>query len=98
MRNEFQWPSGKELEVLNILRCEPRGMYGLQIVDKSNGAVSRSAIYVVLGRLEEKGFVKRVVPKSDSHPGMPRPIYSLTGDGARVVDAAASIALGRARA
>jgi DNA-binding PadR family transcriptional regulator len=61
-------------------------MYGLQIVEKSNGSIGRASIYVHLGRLEEKGFVK-VSKTTASHPGMPRPIYKITGAGARVLAA-----------
>lgn len=83
------WPSGKELEVLRILQSEPTGMYGLQVVEASNKRISRASIYVLLGRLEEKGFVKVLKdPKPAEHPGMPRPIYQLTGAGQRAVSAA----------
>jgi DNA-binding PadR family transcriptional regulator len=82
------WPSGKELEVLRLLQLTGRGMYGLEIVEKSGGAVGRASIYILLGRLEEKGFVSVKRPQSAAHAGMPRPIYKINGDGARALAAA----------
>lgn len=100
MRNvteRYVWPSGKELEVLRLLQTSPRGMYGLEIVDKSEGAIGRASIYVLLGRLEEKGFV-RVARTTSTHPGMPRPIYSITADGQRVVAAIEAAGMSKLRA
>lgn len=93
----FVWPSGKELEVLKLLQGEPRGMYGLEIVDRSEGLVGRSSVYVLLARLEEKGFV-RVRRTTSSHPGMPRPIYSITGSGQRAIAAFELATMSRVRA
>jgi DNA-binding PadR family transcriptional regulator len=93
----FVWPSGKELEVLRLLKGEPRGMYGLEIVDRSGGTVGRTSVYVLLARLEEKGFV-RVRRTTSRHPGMPRPIYSITGSGQRAIAAFEVATMSRARA
>lgn len=79
-------PTRSELEVLKILQRKPAGAYGLEIVAESNGATKRSSIYVLLGRLEEKGFV-RVKKTTSTHPGLPRPIYIITAEGVRAVDA-----------
>jgi DNA-binding PadR family transcriptional regulator len=82
--DQHVWPSGKELEVLKIMEAEPRGAYGLDIVSKSEGRVGRTTIYILLGRLEEKGFV-RVKKTEDFHPGRPRRIYVITAEGARAL-------------
>jgi DNA-binding PadR family transcriptional regulator len=63
-------------------------MYGLEIVEKSDGVVGRASIYVLLSRLEEKGFVTVKRPQAAAHAGMPRPIYKINGDGARALAAA----------
>jgi PadR family transcriptional regulator, regulatory protein PadR len=72
-------------------------MYGLEIVDASRGSIGRASIYVWLGRLQEKGFV-RIAKTTASHPGMPRPIYKITGEGQRALAAAEVAGFGRARA
>jgi DNA-binding PadR family transcriptional regulator len=91
------WPSGKELEVLRLLQGEPRGMYGLEVVGRSGGTVGRTSVYVLLGRLEEKGFV-RVRKATSKHPGLPRRIYSISAEGQRVVAAIEMAMMNRARA
>lgn len=93
-----KWPSGKELEVLRLLQTTVKGMYGLEIVEKSDGAVGRASVYIVLGRLEEKGFVTVARPKSADHPGLPRPVYRINGEGARAVAAAEMMGMTGARA
>lgn len=88
------WPTTSEMLVMRILQSEPQGLYGLQVVDRSDGVVKRGSVYVLLGRLEEKGFVKMIRPKSDAdHAGKPRPTYRLTGEGAKVLAAAESIGM-----
>jgi PadR family transcriptional regulator, regulatory protein PadR len=97
MQHKVIWPSGRELQVLQVLQSEPSGMYGLEIVDSSRGRIGRASIYVYLGRLEEKGFV-RIAKKTSSHPGMPRPIYKITGEGHRALAAAEVAGFVKARA
>jgi DNA-binding PadR family transcriptional regulator len=47
-----------------------------------------------LARLEDKGFVKATRPTSNQdYPGLPRPLYRLSADGSRVLDAAAAIGM-----
>lgn len=81
-------PSGNELRVLRLLR-DGGEQYGLELVEASGGKLGRAGIYVTLSRMEEKGFVKRAMPKPpELHPGMPRPRYSLTALGERAYRAA----------
>jgi DNA-binding PadR family transcriptional regulator len=91
-RNE--WPTPTEMIVMRILQGSPSGAYGLEIVDDSGGAVKRGSVYVLLGRLEEKGFV-RVLPskKVRDSSGPARPQYQLTGEGSRVLSAASAIGM-----
>jgi DNA-binding PadR family transcriptional regulator len=80
--------------VMRLLQDEAGGMYGLEIVDASKGAVKRGSVYVLLGRLQDKGYVKVSHPKSaPDHPGLPRPIYRLTADGMKVIAAAEELGL-----
>jgi DNA-binding PadR family transcriptional regulator len=71
-------------------------MYGLEVVGRSGGTVGRTSVYVLLGRLEEKGFV-RVRRPTSTHPGLPRRIYSITAEGHRVVGAIEVAMVSRAR-
>lgn len=88
------WPTGAEMLVLRMLQNETGGMYGLRLVETSNGKLKRGSVYVLLGRLEEKGFVKVSKPKgAPDHPGLPRPIYRITADGSRVLAAAEQLGL-----
>lgn len=84
--------------VLSLLRDEPGGMYGLEMVKASNGELARGTVYVLLGRLEEKGYLRRWVRAKPDHPGLPRPLYALTGQGRQVLDAADQMGLLAARA
>ena len=63
-------------------------LYGLQLVERSGGALKRGTVDVTLGRMEAKGLVE-----SDQEPpdpraiGLPRRIYRPTPLGERVLRA-----------
>jgi DNA-binding PadR family transcriptional regulator len=63
-------------------------MYGLSLVKASNGKLSRSSIYITLGRLEEQGFVRTIEDPSVGSSRLSRSQYKLTGLGQRVLAAA----------
>jgi DNA-binding PadR family transcriptional regulator len=86
MRNRL--PSGKELVVLRLLRDGASEMYGLQLVEASNGRLGRASIYVILSRMEDKGLLKSHTPPRDDHPGLPRPRYRVTALGQRALHGA----------
>jgi DNA-binding PadR family transcriptional regulator len=98
MESQRSWPSGKELEVLRLLQSAGTGMYGLEMVEQSGGAIGRASIYKYLGRLEEKGFVTKKIPATADHPGMPRPIYRINGLGERALAAAEEMGMFGTRA
>ncbi len=62
-------------------------LYGLELVRLSNGKLKRGTIYVVLGRLEKRGLLKSKVARSTNHPGIPRPVYTITDAGERMLKA-----------
>ena len=72
---------------MNLLVGAPKRKYGLELVEESDGALKRGTIYVVLNRLEEKGYVDSV--KEEPLPGItiPRRLYKATGHGVRVFKA-----------
>jgi DNA-binding PadR family transcriptional regulator len=63
-------------------------LYGLEMVKASDGALRMGSIYVLLDRLQRKGFVsseREVLPPDAQRP--PRRLYKITGTGARVLHA-----------
>lgn len=63
-------------------------MYGLQLVETSEGMLKRGTVYVTLGRLEAKGYVEsEQEPQAPGAIGLPRRIYRPTGLGERVLRA-----------
>lgn len=74
----------REANVLSQLKT--REKYGREIADESGGAISRAAVYVLLGRMRDKMFIEwreESAPKGESGP--PRRIYRLTAYGAKVL-------------
>lgn len=79
--------SALEMIVLELL-IRNRQMYGLELVEKSNGRLKKGTIYVTLARMEEKGYIESMV--EDRQPGaigLPRRLYHPTGHGRRVFEA-----------
>jgi len=81
----FKMPSGKEIIVLELL-VNKRDMYGLEMV-KASAGLKRGTVYVLLGRMEDKGFIKSWQEKEVGVSGMPKRIYSITGLGQRILAA-----------
>jgi len=78
--------SDKELLVLELLVSEGR-LYGLELVSASRGALKRGTVYVTLGRMEEKGYIKSRQEGVPATGGLPRRVYEPTTLGRRVCDA-----------
>ena len=77
----------KERLILELL-ISSGPMYGLQLVEQSQGALKRGTVYVTLGRMEAKGLVQS---EQESLPagaiGLPRRIYRPTSLGERMLRA-----------
>jgi len=73
----------KEFVAMSLLVASPKEMYGLQMVERSEGELKRGTVYVTLNRLEEKGYIKS--RKEEAKPGIaqPRRLYKVTGLGVR---------------
>ena len=72
-----------EHAVLSLLVTQPE-MYGLQLVRKSGYVLKRSSIYVLLGRLEDKGFVSSKYEDAPAgEQGPRRRLYRITEHGQR---------------
>jgi DNA-binding PadR family transcriptional regulator len=85
MSNPFA--SNMERLVLGLLRDHPAGMYGLEMMAASDAKLKRGTIYVLLGRMEEKGYLTSKVDKRVNHSGLPRPRYRITALGQRALAA-----------
>lgn len=86
MVDDFPRLSQSEQNV--IAQLIAREKYGLELVADSEGALKRNAIYVLLGRMEDKGLIEgREKPAPPGLSGPPRRVYRVTGHGARVLAA-----------
>jgi DNA-binding PadR family transcriptional regulator len=78
--------SATERLILDLLR--EGELFGLQLVDRSDGALKRGTVYVTLGRMQDKGYVEsRTEPLPQGAIGLPRRWYRPTTYGLRVHDA-----------
>jgi PadR family transcriptional regulator len=81
--------SRKEALILDLLALVGSGeMYGLELVEASDGQLKRGTVYVTLGRMEDKGYVVSVQEvKPPGAIGLPRRMYRLTPLGKRAREA-----------
>jgi len=83
-QNEFPKLSKKEFLVLGMLISRGE-MFGLEMVNTSEGELKRGTIYVTLGRMGDKGYIEsREEQRTQPEIGIARRIYSATGLGERV--------------
>jgi hypothetical protein len=50
--------SATERVVLDLLAAKQDRMYGLELVAESRGRLKRGTVYVILGRMQQKGYVE----------------------------------------
>ena len=83
--NTFPRLSRTEQFILELLVADD-DLFGLQIVERSQGAVKRGTVYVTLGRMQDKGYVEsRSEPPVPGAIGLPRRLYRPTAYGAAVL-------------
>jgi len=78
--------SSKEALVLELL-AQQGEMYGLQLVSSSKGRLKRGTVYVTLGRMQEKGYVRSRLEAAPKTGGLPRRLYEATALGLRILNA-----------
>ncbi len=84
---DFPKLSNKEFIILQML-IENDEMFGLEMVEASEGELKRGTIYVTLQRMGEKGLVEsRQEPRPEGEIGIARRIYKASGLGVRVFKA-----------
>jgi DNA-binding PadR family transcriptional regulator len=81
-------PSVSSTESLILDLLEQGELFGLQLVERSAGALKRGSVYVLLTRMERKGFVtSRQEDRRPGVSGLPRRLYHATPYGLKVRDA-----------
>ena len=79
--------SATERIILELLAAHEE-MFGLQMVEASEGRLKRGTVYVTLGRMVEKGYLEsRQEPLPPGAIGLPRRLYRPTGLAMRVLAA-----------
>jgi DNA-binding PadR family transcriptional regulator len=82
---ESRLPSMSRTESLVMELLRGRERYGLELVDASEGTLKRGSVYVMLARMEEKGFVdSRQEERGHATSGLPRRLYRATPYGRKV--------------
>ena len=77
--------SRKESLILDLL-VQHGQMYGLELVANSRRQLKRGTVYVTLGRMEDKGYVRSQLEEAPPRAGgLPRRIYRPTPLGRRVL-------------
>jgi PadR family transcriptional regulator, regulatory protein PadR len=85
---ETRLPSISNTESLILDLLEDRERFGLELVDRSGGAIKRGSVYVLLARMETKGFVESWQEERPAGAiGLPRRMYRATPYGLKVRDA-----------
>jgi DNA-binding PadR family transcriptional regulator len=75
--------STTEALIMDLLRGGER--FGLELVDQSGGTLKRGSVYVILARMEAKGFVTSRLDDRPAPPaGATRRLYAATGYGLQV--------------
>ena len=85
---EPRLPSISTTESLLLDLLDHGERFGLELVEASGGRVKRGSVYVLLARMEEKGFVEsRQEERQPGAIGLPRRLYRATPYGLKVRDA-----------
>ena len=86
--SDLRFPSMSRTESLVMDLLGDRDRYGLELVEASSGALKRGSVYVILARMEEKGFItSRLEEAPPEAGGLPRRLYEPTAFGRRVLSA-----------
>ena len=79
--------SATERLIIELL-AEHDELFGLRMVELSNGRLKRGTVYVTLGRMQEKGYLEsRQEPLPPGAIGLPRRLYRPTGLALRILAA-----------
>ena len=77
----------KKSDIIMSILSRTGEMYGLEIVDKSNGLIKRGTVYATLQRMKKRGLVtERSEPAPEGERGPERVKYALTPQGQEELD------------
>jgi DNA-binding PadR family transcriptional regulator len=77
--------SGAERLIIELLAAHDE-LFGLRMVELSEGRLKRGTVYVTLGRMTEKGYLEsRQEALPEGAIGLPRRLYRPTGLAMRVL-------------
>ena len=79
--------SATERLIIELLAAHEE-LFGLRMVELSDGRLKRGTVYVTLGRMQEKGYLEsRQEPLPEGAIGLPRRLYRPTGLAMRILAA-----------
>ncbi|HEX6163628.1 MAG TPA: PadR family transcriptional regulator [Vicinamibacterales bacterium] len=79
--------SNTERLIIELL-MDHQELFGLRLVELSDGRLKRGTVYVTLGRMQEKGYLEsRQEPLPPGGIGLPRRLYRPTGLAMRILAA-----------
>ena len=79
--------SATERLIIELLMANEE-LFGLRMVELSDGRLKRGTVYVTLGRMQEKGYLEsRQEPLPEGAIGLPRRLYRPTGLAMRILAA-----------
>lgn len=84
--NEFPALSGIEFMIMDMLERNGE-MFGLEMVERSDGALKKGTIYVTLGRMADKDLVTSWAEDGEEGGRGQKRLYSATDWGKRVFKA-----------
>jgi DNA-binding PadR family transcriptional regulator len=89
-RNDLPKLTGKEFAAMSLLVGAVKPLYGLQMVEMSEGELARGTVYLTLHRLEDKGYITSEKERAQPGIAQPRRLYKATGLGERAFRAVAA--------
>lgn len=85
--SELPTLSATERLIIELLAAHEE-LFGLRMVELSEGRLKRGTVYVTLGRMHEKGYLEsRQEPLPEGAIGLPRRLYRPTGLAMRILAA-----------
>ena len=85
--SELPTLSATERLIIELLAAHEE-LFGLRMVELSEGRLKRGTVYVTLGRMQEKGYLEsRQEPLPEGAIGLPRRLYRPTGLAMRILAA-----------
>lgn len=83
----MRFPTNKEVHILNTLAVHTNGLYGFDLIRKSNIVISKGSVYFILDRMKQQGWVDvRLENPPFGTGGKQRRVYIINTVGQQVLD------------